>query len=135
MKVIATYPDLVTAEMAKSILEAHDIPAWVPDSNLAGLDWRLGTALGGVRLQVDERHAEAAKELLDTELSGVSELGHEEFDAEELCPHCNSAHIGPENHRRLKVLTLMFFPVAIITVPIILLARKKVRCSDCGGTW
>lgn len=51
MKVVATFPDLAAAEAARSALEARDIPARIPDSNLAGPDWRLGTAIGGVRLQ------------------------------------------------------------------------------------
>jgi hypothetical protein len=135
MKVIATFPDLASAEVAKSVLEARDIPAWIPDANLAGLDWRMGTAIGGVRLQVDDQHAEAAAELLVAEspLEADSETG--ELDADEVCPHCKSTHIGPDDQRRLKMLTLLFFPAALVTMPMILMARGRVRCGDCQKTW
>lgn len=135
MKVVANYPDLATAELAKSVLKARGIPALIPDSNLAGIDWRMGTAIGGIRLQVDESQAEAATELLNAGKADEADPGNEEFTPDEVCPHCQSTRIGPDDHRRLKALTLLLHPVAFISVPLILLIPKKVRCSDCGETW
>jgi hypothetical protein len=117
------------------MLEARDIPAWIPDSNLAGLDWRLGTAIGGVRLQVDDQHAEAASELLDPETLVEPEPESGEQAADEACPHCGSTYIGPDEQRRAKMLTLLLFPLIIVTLPKILLARGRVRCGDCRRTW
>ena len=135
MKVVATFPDLASAELAKSVLEAQEIPALIPDSNLAGMDWRLGTALGGVRLQVDEQHLEEASEVLSLAANGAAEQPGVSFAEDEKCPHCSSTHIGPDDQRRLKMLSLMFFPIAFVTLPLILMSRGKARCGDCGKTW
>lgn len=135
MKVIANYPDLSTAEVARSVLEANDIPAWIPDANLAGIDWRLGTALGGVRLQVDDEDAETAAELLSAALNAAGEVGTAGLEADETCPHCSSTHIGPDEQRRLRVLTLLLFPLVVITLPLLLLNRGRMRCGDCSRTW
>ena len=135
MRAVATYPDLSSAELAKSILEARDIPAVIPDANLAGLDWRLGTALGGVRLQVEDQHFGAAMELLGAGECRTEELGDATDGVDEICPHCKSMHVGPDKQRRLKILTLLFFPLALVTVPLILLSRGKLRCASCDKTW
>jgi hypothetical protein len=135
MKTIAKYPDLATAELVKSVLEAGNIPAFIPDSNLAGLDWRLGTAIGGVRLQVDDQHEQVARELLEENVTVAEGAALEEPEAGDLCPFCGSSHVGPENYRRLKMLTILIWPVIIYTLPKVLFSRKKVRCGDCGGTW
>lgn len=135
MKVIANYPDLSTAEVARSVLEANEIAAWIPDANLAGIDWRLGTALGGVRLQVDDEDAEAARLLLAEVLHVAGEVGTAGLEADETCPHCSSTRIGPDEQRRLRMLTLLLFPLVVITLPLLLLNRGRMRCGDCCHTW
>ena len=135
MKAVATFPDLASAELARSILEAQDIPALIPDSNIAGMDWRLGTAIGGVRLQVDEQHFEAASKVLSMTANGAAERSDVTIAEDEKCPRCSSTHIGPDDQRRLKMMSLMFFPIAFVTVPLILMSRGRARCGDCGKTW
>jgi hypothetical protein len=135
MKVIARFPDVSSAEMAKSMLEAQEIAAWIPDANLAGLDWRLGTAIGGVRLQVADEDVEAATELLALVAAAVDETAPSDYTDDEMCPHCRSTHIGPDDQRRLRMLTLLAAPVAVVTLPMMLIRRGRVRCGDCGQTW
>ena len=135
MKDIANYPDLATAELIRSVLEARGMPAQIPDSNLVSWDWRLGTAVGGVRLQVESRHVDAAMELLDVVSAGEDKAGPGEFSSDEICPYCNSTHIGPERHRRLKALMLLLAPVSIIALPKILFSRNRVRCGKCNKVW
>lgn len=135
MKVIARFPDVSTAEMARSMLEAQEIAAWIPDANLAGLDWRLGTAIGGVRLQVADEDVEAATELLALVAESTDESAHADATEDEMCPHCRSTHIGPDDQRRLRMLTLLAAPVAVVTLPMMLMGRGRTRCGDCGKTW
>lgn len=135
MKVIARFPDVSTAEMARSMLEAQEIAAWIPDANLAGLDWRLGTAIGGVRLQVADEDVEAASELLALVADGVDDVPAADTTESEMCPHCRSTHIGPDDQRRLRMLTLLAAPVAVVTLPMMLVRRGRTRCGDCGKTW
>lgn len=113
MRTIATFPDLASAEMARSALEAEGIPAMVPDAEFAGLDWRLSTALGGVRLQVPA----------------------EEADADDVCPYCTSRDVRPDRHQRITALSMLFFPLLIIALPLRLLSLGKYKCSTCGRTW
>lgn len=135
MKVIATFPDLAAAELAKSVLVSRGIPAWIPDSNLAAIDWRLGTAIGGIRLQVQEENEDAARELLEAGLSDGQESGRGEYSEDEICPHCQSTHIGPDDFRRLKAFTLLVSPAVLFTVPKIMLTPPRVKCRNCGKTW
>lgn len=135
MKVIARFPDVSTAEMARSVLEAQEIAAWIPDANLAGLDWRLGTAIGGVRLQVADEDVEAATELLALVADGVDDVPAADTTEDEMCPRCRSTHIGPDDQRRLRMLTLLAAPVAVVTLPMMLMGRGRTRCGDCGKTW
>lgn len=135
MKTIATFPDLAAAEMARASLEAEGIPAVIPDSQMAGLDWRLGTALGGVRLQVAPEHADAAARFLSETTAAEPGGDSTVLPSSELCPFCRSAQIGPDDQRTLKVLSLLVFPLLIITLPIILLTRGRLRCHNCRKTW
>jgi hypothetical protein len=54
---------------------------------------------------------------------------------EELCPHCGSSRVGPEDYRSLKALTLLIWPLVLYTFPEVFLSGKKVRCRDCGQKW
>ena len=135
MKVIGKYPTLIMAELARSVLEAGGIPAFIPDSNVAAIDWRQGTAIGGVRLQVEEKNEEAARALLQGDAVVQDEPLMEEPRPEELCPHCGSSRVGREDYLRLKAWTMLVWPVIIYTFPEIFLSEKKVRCRDCGRKW
>jgi hypothetical protein len=58
------YRDLSEAIVARSMLEAAGIAAWLRDENLVRLEWQISNFIGGIRLQVDLSEAEAAEELL-----------------------------------------------------------------------
>jgi predicted RNA-binding Zn-ribbon protein involved in translation (DUF1610 family) len=134
VKVIREFPDLATAELARSVLEAHGIQAWVPDSNLASLDWRMGTALGGVRLQVAAERADEALALLE-DSSAEPEPAAGDESTDERCPFCGSDSIGRDDQRRLLMATLLFFPLLLVTLPMMLVRRKGLRCAQCGRRW
>src|SRR5437763_15735580 len=64
VETIASYPDLISAQLAQSLLEAEGIDTSIPDENFAGIDWQWSTALNGIRLQVAPYDIESAMALL-----------------------------------------------------------------------
>jgi len=139
VETVGTYPDLISAQLAQSLLEAEGIEAWIPDENVAGIDWQMGTALQGIRLQVAPRDLLSAAALLAA--PGVSFDGEnaprEEApaDADVRCPHCGSTLMGPGRwRRRLKALT-MFLPLLILLWPILVRLGPKFECLQCGRLW
>ena len=61
---IATYLDDMLAEVARTRLEAHGIPAYVSRDDCGGMRPHLAN-LGGVRLVIDSLHEAEAREILE----------------------------------------------------------------------
>jgi hypothetical protein len=139
METIATYPDLISAQLAQSLLDAEGIASEIPEEHIAGLDWRWSTALQGIRLQVDDEDAERAAALL-TDNSGVEPGETEETvpaaaQTEERCAVCGSDLMGPGRwRRRAKVLT-MIVPILIVLWPLLLWLSPEYECLRCGRLW
>ncbi len=64
MTVLATLDCLNEAFLLRSMLEASEIPAFIPDENTSQVDWTLINAIGGIRVQVPEEFEEKAKIVL-----------------------------------------------------------------------
>ncbi len=60
---IATYLDDMLAEVARTRLEAHGIPAFVARDDCGGMRPHLAN-LGGARLLIDSSHETEAREIL-----------------------------------------------------------------------
>jgi ribosomal protein S27AE len=142
METVGTYPDLASAQIAQSVLEAEGIPSIIPEEHQASLDWRMSGALGGVTLQVPPEHLERATSVLRE---------HDAFDHAELdraagarapeepddyCPRCGSMSIAPARlDRRLRGLAMLFPPLALVIGPIAMLRKRRLVCSSCGHSW
>lgn len=63
---IASFPDVSEAELAKERLEIEGIRAFVVDAQTAGVMPFLASSSGGVRVQVQPKDIEKAKEILAT---------------------------------------------------------------------
>ena len=63
---IARYPSAVEAAAARNRLDDADIPACLNGEAMATWFWYLGSAIGGVKLFVDARHADRASAILST---------------------------------------------------------------------
>jgi hypothetical protein len=61
---VAAFPDVAEAELAKERLELEGILAFVIDAQAAGVMPYLAGAMGGVRVQVEPKDVERAKEIL-----------------------------------------------------------------------
>jgi Putative prokaryotic signal transducing protein len=61
---VASFPDVAEAELAKERLGLEGIRAFVVDAQTAGVMPFLTGSTGGVRVQVDPRDEERAREIL-----------------------------------------------------------------------
>jgi hypothetical protein len=63
MTTLVTLSNLNDAFILRSLLEANDIPTFLPDENTCQTDWDIN-ALGGVRIQIPEEFEARAKIVL-----------------------------------------------------------------------
>ena len=61
---VGAFPTSAEAQLAKNLLEAEGIPAFVEDDATADL-WHLSSPFGETKVQVAPEHAEQARALLD----------------------------------------------------------------------
>lgn len=81
MTTITTCSDPAEAMLLKSLLEANDIPAFVPDELSA--QTAPNYTGGGLHLQVADEHAETARKILEDAENSVAEDDEEDADADE----------------------------------------------------
>jgi hypothetical protein len=130
MQTVGNFPDIASAQSAAAVLRGEGIESLIPDENFAGIDWQIGTALHGIRLQVAPDDFAAAEELLRAK----PEM-EEELPAEELCPACRSAETGPAKWKqRIKALGL-FFPPVLLFWPVWATLGPLQTCRKCGHEW
>ena len=86
---VSAHGERYLAEMAKATLEDAGIAVYLADTEIVGNLWHLGTAVGGVKVQVAEKDAERAVAVL-REMEQ-----HREIDEEELAREALAA--APEN--------------------------------------
>lgn len=68
---IATYDFWPDAEIARGRLESEGIAAQLADQHLVQTDWLYSIAVGGIKLQVEDRNAERAAVILDRDDSAM----------------------------------------------------------------
>jgi hypothetical protein len=126
--VVRRYRDLSCAEVASASLRAEGIENSLVDAYTVGLIWTYSTALGWIRLTVEDRRLEEADELLES--TGAVDWPIEIVtDPAEQCPVCGSEDLAIESGAR-KTLAL-----ALLTVVPIRFWRSRLRCRSCGGSW
>ncbi len=76
--VVRSYWNLLEAELAKGLLEAAGIEAFLFDDNMVRMDWFNANALGGVKLRVDAANAEDASRILEDQASDGSALDEQD---------------------------------------------------------
>jgi len=125
------FRDIPEALLAKGKLESAGIPCLLADGNLVRMDWLLSNAIGGLRLQVHQQDAEAARALLAEPIPpefSEEELG--ELYQQPRCPHCYSLDIGFEKIDRFwtyGLWLLLQFPLPI--------RKDNWKCYTCGAEW
>ena len=95
---ISKFFTLGEAKLAQGKLVSAGISAFVCDENMHALNWHIGMALGGIRLQVPDSQVVRALEVLDDfepEETEASQIEDEDDEMEEVacCPECESLEI------------------------------------------
>ncbi len=80
--VIRSYWNLMEAELAKGVLDASGIEAFLFDDNMVRLDWFNANALGGIKLRVDVSNVEDANRILDENIADGAQSEAEPDSAE-----------------------------------------------------
>jgi hypothetical protein len=127
---VRKYRDLSEAIVARGALEAAGIEAFLCDENLARLDWQLTNYLGGLRLQVEEKDAAAAEEILSGLPPEVIPYAADASFGQLHCPKCGSLAVRFEGASRGVAMTFLFF----FSIPMPK-GRKSWSCDDCGARW
>jgi hypothetical protein len=112
MKIVAAYPTLDEAYLAKSRLEGSGIHAGIPDELTASTYWLSSNAIGGVKVEVEDVDFDRAREALMLPKVAPGLLR---------CPHCGSDEV------RLRELS----PLAAICIGIGFVLPFRSRRADC----
>ncbi len=127
---VERFRDLSAAIVARSALEAADIPCHLRDENTVRMDWQISNFIGGMRLQVPAMEEDAAKDVLrGLELPEDTDLPENTL-AEDRCPRCSSVDISRRQpHRGAALMALWLFSLPV--------PRGKAiwHCAKCGLEW
>lgn len=124
---VASFGDVLEANLAKGMLESDGIQAYLAGGEVASMAWHLTGAIGGIKLQVASRDEQSARALLAAVRNKGSqddgedwEAGAEEFgddaDAEPSAttePHRELTSRDQTADRALRgaLLGVLFFPI------------------------
>jgi hypothetical protein len=127
--VIDRFRDLIPAQLAQGALKSAGIDSVLRDENLVRLDWFWSNLIGGVRLEVEPKDADAALEILRSPTPVSIETGDGAPYSHVICPRCGSSETVFETiDKRWAGVGLWFnFP---LTVP-----RNEWYCQACGNHW
>ncbi|MCB2406543.1 DUF2007 domain-containing protein [Hymenobacter lucidus] len=128
--VLESFADPIAAHMAKSRLEAEQIPCFLTNENLVSLNRLYGPASGGVRLHVRQQDAEAALEILRYETVPMAVSHPNDAPEPDIvhCPRCDSTDVafGPATRNTYS------FPMLMLSVLLgYPLRGKRFHCFHC----
>ena len=79
---LGTFSTPTEANIVRNHLEADGIRAFLADEAIVGMAWHLGTAVGGVKLQVAEDDVERALAVIESH--GAASIAEEEWQSDSL---------------------------------------------------
>ena len=135
LEIVASYTFPYEADLARSLLEANEIPAWVIDALQVQQRWYISRALGGVRVAVPRARAEEARALLAQDHSAAVEdepVSVLSGAAEETCRRCGAT--ARVSRRRLGP-RLLDLAIALVMLAPIRRSRAAYACPACGHQW
>lgn len=138
---ISKFTSLGEAKLAQGKLVSAGISAYVCDEH--AMNWHIGMALGGVRLQVPDSQVVRALEVLDDFEPQEPEIAvrddDEEYDEDEeveevaCCPECESLEIREVPSSNPRQITLWSAAIPFPERPTQISRRWK--CLMCGYQW
>ncbi len=138
---ISKFLSLGEAKLAQGKLICSGISAFVCDENMHAMNWHMGMALGGIRLQVPDSQVVRALEVLDDFDPDGSEgvlLGEDEDDEDEMeevacCPECASLEIRELAGNNPRQITLWSSAIPLPETPT--QSTRRWKCLMCGYQW
>lgn len=113
------YDTAIDANLAKTKLDAHGVPCFLTEENLATLYTGQSYRLFAVRLHLFSNDVLLADQILNDQIL-VEQLS---------CPHCRSQKVEIQYSRKFTSILVSVLSLLIAA----LLPNKKVhRCQDCG---
>ena len=126
-KTVARYQYSAEAQIMKGRLEADGIQCFLPDVHTIDTDPLVSNAIGGVKLKVTEKDANAALEALES----VSKFSVDNRGSEISCPRCSGSKVMLMSHvRSLK--SLLFFTFSFFLTALPLNIKYDYHCNDCS---
>lgn len=130
---IAKFYSLGEAKLAQGKLSSEGISAFLCDEHMHAINWHMGGAFGGIRLQVPDSQVVRALEVLE----GFEPEEPEEEDGEmedvPCCPECESLEIrevAGANPRQITLWsTAIPFPESAAAM------THHWKCLVCGYQW
>lgn len=119
MKIVSTYSTPAEAHLALCRLESAGIDAVIRDEFTVTFDWFYSNAIGGVKIEVVDEDAAAAREILTLPPTE---------DGLIRCPHCGGADSS------VRVLSVFGAFCAFVGLPIPM-TRAFVDCRSCKKTY
>ena len=129
---IAKFYSLGEAKLAQGKLISEDISAFVCDENMHAMNWHMGMALGGIRLQVPDSQVVRALEVLDGFEPEETEAD-EEMEIVACCPECESLEIRKVSGANPNQISLWSAAIPFPEPPTQTTHRWK--CLVCGYQW
>ena len=138
---ISKFLSLGEAKLAQGKLVSAGISAFVCDENMHAMNWHMGMALGGIRLQVPDSQVVRALEVLDDfepqdgEAVGLDRIDGEDEEVEEVacCPECESLEIREIPNTAPRQIMLWSAAIPFPEQPTLFGHRWK--CLMCGYQW
>lgn len=135
---IAKFLNLGEAKLAQGKLISAGISAFVCDENMHAMNWHMGMALGGIRLQVPDSQLVRALEVLDdfeAEESdgGEPDDGDEEMEEVACCPECESLEIREVTGANPRQIALWSAAIPFPEPPG--QESHRWKCLACGYQW
>ena len=129
---IAKFFSLGEAKLAQGKLSSEGISAFVCDEHTHAINWHMGAAFGGIRLQVPDSQLVRALEVLAGFQPDESD---EEEDTEEVacCPECESLEIREVANTTPGQISLWSAAIPFPEPPT--QATHHWKCLACGYQW
>ena len=136
---ISKFFSLGEAKLAQGKLVSAGISAFVCDENMHALNWHIGMALGGIRLQVPDSQVVRALEVLDdfepeeSTAQQVEDEDDEEMEEVACCPECESLEIRDVTTTSPRQIALWSAAIPFPEPPAE--ATRHWKCLMCGYRW
>ena len=129
---IGRFFSLGEAKLAQGKLSSEGISAFVCDEHMHAINWHMGAAFGGIRLQVRDSQVVRALEVLDGfEPEGSGD--DDEFDDVPCCPECESLEIRQVTGKNPSQISLWSAAIPFPEPPT--QTTHRWRCLACGYQW